>query len=152
MNLADSHPVQRATLIFLKYMLAVSAVLCLASQFRWLDVVWTNTAGYFDFVTNQSGAVFIWQPPQSGMGALNQFRSGDFDDDYAPHHERRLHFLDTLCLPVFSGPGIKGWAIFPPSVKFRFYAMYLNHLYGLLFAAGSYAFARFYGRRRVKAI
>jgi len=151
MELADSHPGQRATLIFLKYMLAVSAVLCLASQFRWLDVVWTNTAGYFDFVTDQSGTVFIWQPLQSGMGALNQFSSGDFDDDYVPNCERRFHLLDSLSLPVVSGPGIKVRAIFAPALKFRFYALYINHLYGLLFAAGSYAFARFYVRRRLKS-
>lgn len=59
MELADSHPGQRATLIFLKYMLAVSVVLCLASQFGWANVDWANTAGYFDLATDQSGTVFI---------------------------------------------------------------------------------------------
>lgn len=81
------------------------------------------------------------------MGTLNQFRSGDDDD---PNCERRFHFLDSLRLPIVSGPGIKGWAISPPAVKFGFYVLYLNHLYGVLFAAGSYAFARFCMRRRLK--
>lgn len=152
MELADRHPVQRATLIFLKYILAVSAVLCLASQFGWVDIDWANTAGYFDLATDQSGTVFIWHPPQPAVVTFNQFRSGDYDDDDVPNCEKRFHFLDSLSLPVVNCPGIKGWAIFPPSVKFRFYALYLNHLYGVLFAAGSYAFARFSVRRRLKAI
>ena len=131
-------------------MLAVSVVLCLASQFRWLDVVWTNTAGCLDFVTDQSGTAVMFTPPQHGIVSCNQFGSGNYNDVYVPSIERRFHFLDSLSLPVVSAPGIKGWANLPPATKIRFYALYLNHLYFLLLAEGSYAFARFYVRRRLK--
>jgi len=49
-----------------------------------------------------------------------------------------------------SHPGIKVGAIFVPALKFRLYGLYLNHMNGVLFAAGSYAFARFCVRRQLK--
>ena len=150
MEFPSNKPVQRATWILLKYALAATVILCLASQFRWLDVVWTNTFGYFDFTTNQTGAFFIFQPPQPGMGSLNQLRTGEYDDEFGvPNWERRFQFFDSLRTPVFSGPGIGGLSIYPPAVKYRFYALYLNHSYVLFFAAAIYSIARFSIRRRV---
>lgn len=145
----SNKPVQRAALIFLRYMLAATAILCQTSHFRWLDIVWTNSIGDFEFTFNQTGSFFIFQPPQPGMGSWNQFRTGEYDDESGvPIWDRRLQHLNDLRPSVLRAAGIGFWLIFPPAFRYRFYALYLNHSYFPFFSVVIYLIARFFIRHR----
>ncbi len=131
----SEHPLKRAVLISLRFLLASVVTLVIAAQFFWVDLCPATPFGQLEFITDQVYSISLFTPPQKGLIYWNQFQSGDyaFGDggwDYAPNLTRlEANFVGRGAVRIFAVAGISCWRYKRSALTLEHFVFRVHHFF-----------------------
>ena len=150
----SKHPLTRAVLIGLRFLIASVVTLVIAAQFFWVDLCLATPFGQLEFITDQVYSISLFTPPQKGLVYFNQFLSGDytFGDggwDYAPNLTGlEVRILGQGAVRIFAVAGISCWKYRRSTSTLEHFVFRIHHFFWPAILSLAYSIFAFSLRRR----
>jgi hypothetical protein len=150
----SKHPLTRAVLIGLRFLLASVVTLVIAAQFFWVDLCPATPFGQLEFITDQVYSISLFTPPQKGLVYWNQFGSGDYTfgdggEDYAPNLTRlEARIVGHGAVGIFAVAGISCWKYRHSTSTLEHFVLRIHHFFWPAILSLAYSIFAFYLRRQ----
>ena len=153
MDLSNAHPIQRAILILLRYLVGLGVVMALISQYHWLDIRQQTPIGKIGFLTDTDGLFVVLIGFRRGMQFRTTAQWGTYSESDAriihrnigtfvvQTEPRKRYGIENGYQQVFSGPGLELWnsgPLLPSGITMVF----VNHSWIIFATILSYFTAR----------